>query len=171
MLFRSLPRPYSISSSCKASPGLVSWIFTKVTDPKPGLATTWMASLAREDTITFYPRTANSFCPPSDPNMDFIMIAAGSGIGPFVGFLKDRKMRIESGEKLTGKCWLFFGCRYSDSDFLCKDFLQDMQETGVLNRLSTSFSRENDGPKYVQDRKSTRLNSSHSSVSRMPSSA
>ena len=148
---RLLPRPYSISSCLKETPGRVSWIFTKVTDPKPGLATTWMSSLSRGDQITFYPRTGNSFCPPDDHGQDFIMIAAGSGIGPFVGFLKDRKVRMEKGENLCGKCWLIFGCRYSEADFICKDLVHEMLQAGVLTILSTSFSREV-GPKYVQDR-------------------
>ena len=148
---RLLPRPYSVSSSVKETPGRVSWIFTKVIDPRPGLATSWMSSLSQGDKITFYPRISNNFCPPMDPSQDYIMIAAGSGVGPFIGFLKDRKVRMENGENFSGKCWLVFGCRYSEADFLCKDFIQEMIKTGVLTSLSTSCSRE-DGPKYVQDR-------------------
>ena len=151
---RLLPRPYSLSSSVKETPGRASWIFTKVTDPQPGLATSWMSSLTPGDEIVFYPRTGNSFRPPADPGQDYIMVAAGSGIGPFLGFLKDRKVRLEGGETFTGRCWLIFGCRYRDADFICRDVVEEMTESGVLNKFSSSFSRESEGeaPRYVQNR-------------------
>ena len=44
-------------------------------------------------------------------------------------------------------------------------------DTADTHHTANSFALEPGGSVYFQDRKSTRLNSSHSSVSRMPSSA
>ena len=48
--------------------------------------------------------------------------------------------------------------------------IQHVNESSVLSRIE-KFLEENNLNPYGEDRKSTRLNSSHSSVSRMPSSA
>ena len=80
------------------------------------------------------------------------MVAAGSGLGPFLAFLSEREARRERGEELRGQCWLVFGCRYSDGDFLQKDLILGWERSGVLSKLNVSFSREQlGGPKYVQD--------------------
>ena len=78
------------------------------------------------------------------------MVAAGSGIGPFLGFLEERKAKMER-EDQSGPCWLFFGCRSQEYDFIYKDLLQEMLDAGVLTKLVVTFSREEGGPRYVQD--------------------
>ena len=79
------------------------------------------------------------------------MVAAGSGIGPFIGFLKDRKTRLERGEEFKGKCWLFFGCRYKDADNIYKNFIDELIVAGVLTKFNSSFSREQGSElRYVQ---------------------
>jgi len=147
---RLLPRPYSISSCSQDTPGQISWIFTRVTDPRPGIASSWMSGLSIRDRISFYPRSGNNFYPPEDNDQDYIMVAAGSGIGPFIGFLKDRKTKLANGEEFKGKCWLFFGCRYKRADNICKDFIKEMLDAGVLTKFSSSFSREEGQHRYVQ---------------------
>ena len=151
---RLLPRPYSLSSSgagAGAGAGQLAWVFTRVTEPRPGLATTWLAQLAPGHAVTFYPRSSSSFHPPADPGQDFIMVAAGSGVGPFIGFLKDRKNRMDRGEKFSGKCWLFYGCRYSDADNICRHLVEEMLQAGALDNFTPRFSREaGAGRGYVQ---------------------
>ena len=148
---RLLPRPYSISSCVEATPGQISWLFTRVTHPRPGLATSWMSGLSPGERISFYPRSGNSFYPPESNDQSYIMVAAGSGIGPFIGFLKDRKTRLERGEEFNGKCWLFFGCRYKDADNIYKNFIDELIDAGVLTKFNSSFSREQGSElRYVQ---------------------
>lgn len=148
---RLLPRPYSISSCVEETPGQISWLFTRVTAPRPGLATSWMSQLAPGESISFYPRTGNSFYPPENNDQNYIMVAAGSGIGPFIGFLKDRKIRLEKGEEFNGKCWLFFGCRYKESDNIYKNYIDELMNVGVLSKFNSSFSREpGNEHRYVQ---------------------
>ena len=149
---RLLPRPYSLSSCPQSSPGEISWLYTLVTQPRPGLTTTRLAALQPGASLTLYHRTSHGFSPPEDPGTDFIMVAAGSGIGPFLAFLSERQARLARGENITGQCWLVFGCRYSDGDFLQKDLIQEWERSKVLSKLNVSFSREQlGGPKYVQD--------------------
>ena len=67
--------------------------------------------------------------------------------------------------------------RYLDDDDFELDLIRDpMPSTQVPDTLRTMRARRvrvdmPTGPPSVQDRKSTRLNSSHTSKSRMPSSA
>jgi len=145
------PRPYSLSSSPLATPNTISWVFTLVTLPRCGLATTWMSNLKTMSNLTIQPRTGNHFRPPSDLSQSYVMVGAGSGLGPFMGFLQERRARKRNGEVMDGKCWLVFGCRGRDIDYLFKDVLEEMVDEGVLSKLSVCFSREEGGPKYVQD--------------------
>lgn len=148
---RLLPRPYSISSCVEETPGQISWLFTRVSDPRPGLATSWMSGLSPGDRVSFYPRSGNSFYPPENNDQNYIMVAAGSGIGPFIGFLKDRKTRLQRGEIFNGKCWLFFGCRYKDADNIYKNYIDELIDGGVLTKFNASFSREQGAElRYVQ---------------------
>ena len=149
---RLLPRPYSLSSSPLSRPGQISWLYTLVTRPRPGLTTSRLAALQPGARLSLYPRTSHGFSPPQSPGTDFVMVAAGSGLGPFLAFLSEREARRERGEELRGQCWLVFGCRYSDGDFLQKDLILGWERSGVLSKLNVSFSREQlGGPKYVQD--------------------
>ena len=77
------------------------------------------------------------------------MVCAGSGIGPFLGFLKHRS---SLGIK-TGSVYLLFGCRDKEKDFLHRAELEKFESDGVLTKLIVSFSRDlnNGGIKYVQD--------------------
>merc|ERR1711892_840424 len=87
------PRPYSLSSSPLATPCTISWVFTLVTQPRPGLATTWMSNLQPMDKVTIQPRTGHHFRPPQDLSESYVMVGAGSGLGPFMGFLEERRAR------------------------------------------------------------------------------
>ena len=48
---------------------------------------------------------------------------------------------------------------------------RDLEESISLRQLANALTPDDSSDKYVRDRKSTRLNSSHSGESRMPSSA
>jgi sulfite reductase alpha subunit-like flavoprotein len=148
------PCPYSLAS-CPAggSAATRSFLFTLVTAPRAGLATSWLASAAPGTAVPLYLRTGGAFVPPADLAESYVMVAAGSGLGPFLAFLQDRRARLgAAGSAPIGSCWLFFGCRSRSRDYIMQELLEEMLEAGVLSRLTVSFSREEGGgAKYVQD--------------------
>lgn len=74
-------------------------------------------------------------------------IGPGAGVTPFRGFPRHRAL---SGH--PGRNWLCFGDRNAATDFLYRDELEQMRRDGVLTRLDTAFSRDQDRRIYVQDR-------------------
>ncbi len=88
-----------------------------------------------------------SFNLPADPNRPIIMVAAGCGIAPFIGFLAEREARGS-----RGVSWLIFGNRHRRADFLHGPRLRAWLQAGVLARLDTAFSRDPDDGGHVQDR-------------------
>lgn len=66
----------------------------------------------------------------------------------------DSDMKLGAEYRLNqgyGEIELFFGCRYSDHDWLFKEEMRSFCEEGVLTRLHTAFSRDNPNQKvYVQ---------------------
>ncbi|KAG4431707.1 hypothetical protein IFR05_012806 [Cadophora sp. M221] len=93
---------------------------------------------------------------PTQPKTPIIMIASGSGIAPFRGFLAERN-RLSSMGREVGRSLLLFGCR-SPEDMLYGDELRDLQSVnGNVNmEVVTAFSRteraKGGGKMYVQDR-------------------
>ena len=82
-----------------------------------------------------------------------VMVAAGTGIAPFRGFIQERA-RVASTAREVGKTLLFFGCRSPENDYLYQDELEDLA-TGPLKdilHLHTAFSRTGSEKKYVQHR-------------------
>lgn len=88
----------------------------------------------------------DAFRAPADPSRPLIMIGAGCGIAPFVGYIDER--RNVPG---AGPSWLFFGCRKAGGDFLYRDRLEHDRSIGALSRLSAAFSREGERL-HIQDR-------------------
>ena len=86
----------------------------------------------------------NNFRLISNPKTPILMIAAGSGIAPFIGFLE--QWEAMGGEEAT----LIYGCR-NDESFLYKKKLNAFKDTKVLNGLHAAFSRV-EPKKYVQER-------------------
>jgi sulfite reductase (NADPH) flavoprotein alpha-component len=97
------------------------------------------------DSIPVYLEANENFRKTEDDSKPLIMIATGTGIAPFRGFLQHREH-----QKSTGDNWLFFGDRHAESDFLYKDEIQDYLKKGVLTRLNTAFSRDQREKIYVQ---------------------
>lgn len=101
----------------------------------------------KDISLDIYLRTNQGFRPPTDPTIPVVMVGPGTGVAPFVGFLRHR----QHSEVGSGEWWLFYGCRQKDKDFLYQEELHELMEEGVLTHLVVSYSREGDGPKYVQD--------------------
>lgn len=81
------------------------------------------------------------------------MMAAGTGLAPFRGFIQERAAQIAAGRKLAPAI-LFYGCRSPSSDLMYGDLLKRWEDMGAVS-LRLAFSRrseESHGCNYVQDR-------------------
>jgi sulfite reductase (NADPH) flavoprotein alpha-component len=144
-------RLYSISSSPKAHPGevhLTVGIVRYELDGKPrkGVCSTFLADRA-DGTVPVFIHKSPGFRLPPDPSKPVIMVGPGTGIAPFRAFLEERKHTTPG-----GKNWLFFGDQRVATDFLYRDELETMFNEGVLTRLDTAFSRDQEQKIYVQNR-------------------
>ncbi|KAL3772532.1 hypothetical protein ACHAW5_004514 [Stephanodiscus triporus] len=95
--------------------------------------------------------------PEQDPNTDYIMVATGTGIAPFRGFV--RRLFFEdtpAANAYKGEAWLFLGVANSDA-LLYDDEFQDAKSRFPKNfRLDYALSREQEnksgGKMYIQDK-------------------
>ncbi|XP_062519373.1 methionine synthase reductase-like [Corticium candelabrum] len=190
---RLKPRYYSVASSPLSSKNKVKCVFNVVNLPpkgsqpsRKGLCTGWLQGLTQpfrrgydapdQSTATvtdppkvpMYLRSNNRFNIPDDPSVPLVMIGPGTGIAPFVGFLRhryqqqtaananDKKAANATDKKAAkfGETWLFYGCRHKDRDFLYKKQLDMFVASGTLSHLHVVFSRDEgqppDAPRYVQ---------------------
>ncbi|MBP6600738.1 MAG: sulfite reductase subunit alpha [Verrucomicrobiales bacterium] len=147
------PRLYSISSSPRAHPGEVHLTVAKVTYEthnrhREGVCSTCLSDrieIGQEVPVFF--QSASHFRLPLDGATDVIMCGPGTGIAPFRAFLEEREAT-----RASGKNWLFFGNPHEATDFLYRDQLTGMCDTGVLDRLDLAWSRDGEAKIYVQDR-------------------
>ncbi|HYP62441.1 MAG TPA: sulfite reductase flavoprotein subunit alpha, partial [Acidocella sp.] len=144
------PRLYSISSSLKAHPGEVHLTINILRyqcggRQSGGLGSRFLADRAEDAEIFVQP--TSHFRLPEDDSVPVIMIGPGTGIAPFRGFLQERRMR---GAK--GRNWLIFGEQRAACDFYYCEELEGLAREGILQRLSTAFSRDQEHKIYVQDR-------------------
>ncbi|MEC4004565.1 flavodoxin domain-containing protein [Flavobacterium sp. SUN052] len=145
------PRLYSISSSSEAHDGQVHLTVNLNTfkvdgEIKTGLASQYLADYPLETEFEFYIHKNNNFRLPDDKT-DIIMIGPGTGIAPFRSFIAQR-----DATGAEGRNWLFFGEQHFTSDFYYQTEIQDWIGTGVLTKLDTAFSRDQEKKIYVQDR-------------------
>ncbi|KAJ9501555.1 hypothetical protein LTR99_003845 [Exophiala xenobiotica] len=95
----------------------------------------------------------SSFKLPANNKTPIIMVAAGTGIAPFRGFVQER-VRIATAGQEVGPMLLFFGCRSPEHDYL---YSQEWEKTEQMLgkhrfRIITAFSRQQQKRLYVQDK-------------------
>lgn len=151
LLLPIAPRLYSISSSSEAHDGQVHLTVNvnkfKVDDEiKTGLASEFLADFSLDEQLEFYIHKNQNFRLPNEET-DVIMIGPGTGIAPFRSFLAERDVT-----GAEGKNWLFFGEQHFVLDFYYQTEIQEWLTTGVLTKLDTAFSRDQERKIYVQDR-------------------
>jgi len=147
------PRLYSIASSLRAHPEEVQLTVGKVACEKGGRLRKGVAStmfsdrLKPGDLVRVFPHASSDFTVPADPGAPMIMVGPGTGVAPFRAFLQER-----AATNAQGKNWLFFGDQHVATDFLYREEFDAMRESGILTRLATAFSRDQEEKVYVQDR-------------------
>ncbi|MBO9554351.1 bifunctional nitrate reductase/sulfite reductase flavoprotein subunit alpha [Cellulomonas sp.] len=148
---RLQPRLYSISSSPRHHEREVHLTVSAVRFEhqgrrRHGVCSTFLADRGHDTHVPVFVQRSAHFRPPSDPSTPMIMVGPGTGVAPFRAFLQERRALGHEGRN-----WLFFGERHSDTDFYYRDELRQMQDDGLLSRLSLAFSREQRHKVYVQD--------------------
>ena len=147
-----LPRYYSIASSPKQSSqqldltvALVS--HTILDDTRYGLCSHFLTKRApiNDPSIRVFVHPAHHFRLPKEPTAPLIMIGPGTGVAPFRAFLQELLYTRTS----LPPCWLFFGDRQQQCDFLYEDFFCNLHRSGKLH-LDLAFSRDYDEKVYVQ---------------------
>jgi len=128
------PRFYSISSSQNADSDIASLTVGVLNSPPRGgqireyVGTTsnYLARQLSGSTVYgFIRKPGIPFTLPVKPQTPVIMVATGSGIAPFRGFLQERAVLAASGQQL-GKAILFFGVRDTGSNLLYRDELNEL---------------------------------------------
>ncbi|KAJ3371482.1 lanosterol 14-alpha-demethylase [Kappamyces sp. JEL0680] len=151
------PRRYSIASS-PTEPGVVSLLVVETADELNGatyrgLASRYVCTLPVGAPVAVAVKPCPTFRLPESASVPLIMIGAGTGLAPLLGFLDHRKaMGVVSTTKGgMSTTQLLFGCRNED-DFLCRQKLEGYVADGTLCGLHVAYSRPADGAKtYVQD--------------------
>ncbi|CAG5020982.1 unnamed protein product [Parnassius apollo] len=146
------PRSFSIASSAIPSDGhsldlLVAVVKynTKLKKPRLGLASNWLKDLNVGNNVYGWIKKG-TFIFPDDKNIPHILIGPGTGLAPFRSLLQERIARDAAS---SNTFHLFFGCRYKDKDFHCKEELEKMVNDGKLT-LYCAFSRDQENKIYVQ---------------------
>ena len=132
-----IPRFYSLASNSKE--GILE-ICVKLLPG--GLCSIRLNKLKLGESIDVFIQPNPSFRPESG-KAPLILIGAGTGIAPLVGFIRNNKTKRP--------IYLYWGGRHPDSDFLYKSDLKSYLEDGRLSSLQTAFSRV-EPASYVQDR-------------------
>ncbi len=131
------PRYYSLASA--ASDGIVEICVRR--EPG-GLCSSWLTDLKPGAAINAFIRPHESFRP-SPGLMPVILVGAGTGIGPLIGFIRHNAA--------ARPMHLYFGVRSAEDGFLYGDELEQLVGEGRLCTLTTAFSRSTPRA-YVQDR-------------------
>ncbi|KAF1840671.1 NADPH-cytochrome P450 reductase-like protein [Cucurbitaria berberidis CBS 394.84] len=155
-------RQYSISSSPLWNSNNVTLTYAVVDQPAlsgqgryVGVATNYLSNLTQGDKLHVSVRASHqAFHLPKDAKkVPVIMIAAGTGLAPFRGFIQERAAQLAAGRTLAPAI-LFYGCHGPDSDLLYPDLLKRWEQLGAVS-LRYAFSRaaeQSEGCKHVQDR-------------------
>lgn len=161
---RLQPRPYSACSCSQVDKDRLDFVFNVVDLPgrvqearyfhRRGVCTGWLDDITNgiqagesEQPIIEIPiflRTNQHFRPPSDLSQPLIMIGPGTGVAPFIGFLRERQYYRQqmTQDEGYGETWLVYGCRHSKRDFLFKEELQQFESDETLSCLCVALSRE-----------------------------
>ncbi len=145
------PRLYSVSSSPNAHEDEIHITvsrndFVVQAEQRFGLCSQFIGGLEVGTAVQFYIQKNRRFKLPA-PDKNLILIGPGTGIAPMRSFLAER-----DATGAGGKNWLFFGEQHFVSDFLYQTEMQEYAQTGVLNKVSLAWSRDQPEKIYVQHR-------------------
>jgi sulfite reductase (NADPH) flavoprotein alpha-component len=145
-------RSYSIASSQKTVDDEVHLTVATLKSNATGTSRQGVASgflnqrIKTGEQLGVFLEPNNRFRLPENPDTPVIMIAAGTGIAPYRAFMQELEERDSSPDT-----WLIFGNPHLRTDFLYQREWLRWRDTGLLNRIDTAWSRDQEQKHYVQD--------------------
>ena len=97
--------------------------------------------------VEVYIEKNDNFRLPENPDTPVIMVGPGTGIAPFRAFMQER-----DAQGADGKNWLFFGNPNFTQDFLYQVEWQGYVKSGLVDKITLAFSRDQKEKIYVQHR-------------------
>jgi ferredoxin--NADP+ reductase len=131
----------------------------KAEDPaKKGICSNFLCDTKPGDEVQMTgPAGKVMLMPEEDPNTDYIMVATGTGIAPYRGFI--RRLFFEqtpAAKAYKGEAWLFLGVANSDALLYDDEFQEAKKQFPDNFRLDYALSREQTNQKggkmYIQDK-------------------
>lgn len=146
------PRAYSIASCGVCEPNRVHLCVREVNyqhDNKHyvGTGSHFLATATPDTPVAVFVRANAHFHLPANTSKPIIMIGAGTGIAPYMGFLQAREQQNQ-----RSVAYLFFGERHRQGDFLYESKLNNYLQKQYLSGLFAAFSRDGEAKIYVQKR-------------------
>ena len=145
------PRMYSIASAQAEVETEVHLTVGRVAYEHHGQAYTGGASGFLSDRveeggeIKVFVEPNKNFRLPENGDTPIIMIGAGTGVAPFRAFIQQRDNNGDAGLN-----WLVFGNQKFTDDFLYQAEWLQYRKNGLLNKVSTAWSRQGQEKVYVQ---------------------
>jgi len=131
----------------------------KADDPaKKGICSNFLCDTKPGDDVKLTgPSGKVMLLPEEDPTTDYIMVATGTGIAPYRGFV--RRLFTENtpaGDAYKGTAWLFLGVANSDALLYDDEWQEALSKYPDNFRLDYALSREQSnksgGKMYIQDK-------------------
>lgn len=131
----------------------------KADDPaKKGICSNFLCDTTPGDEVMMTgPAGKVMLMPEEDPTTDYIMVATGTGIAPYRGFI--RRLFTEktpAGKAYKGQAWLFLGVANSDALLYDDEWQTVKADNPEQFRLDYALSREQENKKggkmYIQDK-------------------
>eukprot|EP00534_Pseudo-nitzschia_fraudulenta_P000033 CAMPEP_0201122872 /NCGR_PEP_ID=MMETSP0850-20130426/6400_1 /ASSEMBLY_ACC=CAM_ASM_000622 /TAXON_ID=183588 /ORGANISM="Pseudo-nitzschia fraudulenta, Strain WWA7" /LENGTH=419 /DNA_ID=CAMNT_0047389659 /DNA_START=75 /DNA_END=1334 /DNA_ORIENTATION=+ len=131
----------------------------KADDPaKKGICSNFLCDTNPGDEVKMTgPAGKVMLMPEEDPKTDLIMVATGTGIAPYRGFI--RRLFAEdtpAAQNYKGEAWLFLGVANSDALLYDDEFQAAKKKSPENFRIDYALSREqtnvNGGKMYIQDK-------------------
>jgi len=127
-------------------------------DSKKGVCSNFLCDTSAGDEVKMTgPVGKVMLMPEEDPTTDLIMVATGTGIAPYRGFI--RRLFAEetpAAAAYKGQAWLFLGVANSDALLYDDEFQKAKKDFPDNFRLDYALSREqtnvNGGKMYIQDK-------------------
>jgi cytochrome P450/NADPH-cytochrome P450 reductase len=148
-LMPMLARLYSISSSPLKSSTCASLTYSVLHEAAKsgdgehiGVASNYLARLQSGDMVEATIRSSHFRLPEDPAKTPVIMIAAGTGIAPFRGFVEERSAQIKRGQKLAHAV-LYYGCHHPEEDDLYRAEMSAWEAAGVVS-VKRAYSRAAD---------------------------